>query len=81
MAANDGVGRRRGWLMTAIEICRLLSLVGALLIWVAWSATVFWLLLGFALLAGSASVVLARVAIRIGTPVATACDLDSSAPE
>ncbi len=36
------------------------------MIWGAWSSTVFWLLLGFALTAGLASIVLARLAVMRG---------------
>ena len=59
-----GCGRER--LATAAGLCRLASLLGALTIWAAWSSTVFWLLLGFALTAGLASMALARLAVKRG---------------
>jgi fatty acid desaturase len=80
--ASQSVTRRQAErLATAIGVCRLLSLVGALLLWAAWSVAVFWGVLGFALLAGLAAVLLARLAMVKGMRIETACDLDPPAAE
>ena len=80
--ASEAVARRRAErLATTIGICRLLSLIGALLLWAAWSVASFSVLLGFALSAGLIAVLLARLAVAQGSRIEAACDLDTRAAE
>jgi len=79
--SRDVTRRQAERLATAIGICRLLSLIGALSIWAAWSVASLWVLLGFALLAGVAAVLLARLAVAKARRIEAACDLDAPAGE